>query len=284
MSEKATLYFVITKVIAPKCSFFNLILSVDNSKTILKSPRSRSNAYTIPYKIMKEVSILDNKGQIYNIEIIFYDKDQPVINGSVNINIKDFFKASSIELKQYDLNVPNIDNISVFVGVALVPIGEPFLSDFDIYGNSAKIVSKDDSNENQSTAQNSPVNDKLECEPEIVESESGKKHRRKKGTTDNECITFISQSGRSHKKHRIYSIPEHSPSFDQKVDDEEIIRSESGSPHRRKRGTKDTKAVTFISEGGHEHRKRRSRQSQTNEMENQQIENSSYETQNQNQA
>lgn len=266
MSEKTTLYFVITKVIAPKNSLFNLVLSVDNSKTILKSPKSRSNAYTIPYKIMKEVSILNDEDPVYNIEIIFNEQNHPTATGSVAIKPKSFLNANSIELKQYDLNVPNMDNVSVFAGVALIPIGEPFLPDFDIYGNSAKVLSKDDYGENQSISEISPTNSPTEKEAEIVESESGKKHRRKKGTTDNECITFISQSGRSHKKHRIYSIPEHSPSFDKKVDDEEIIRSESGSPHRRKRGTKDAKTVTFISEGGHEHRKRRIHQNQQNEI------------------
>lgn len=252
MSEKATLYFVVTKVIAPKNSIFNLIITVDNSKTIVKSPRSRSNAYTIPYKIMKEVSILPDKETKYFIEIIFFDNNQPIATGSACINPKNFLDVHNIELKQYDLNVPNMDDISVFVGVALIPIGKPFLTDYDIYGNSAKVVFLSDSTVNQSTSESNQANNPTQIEAKGVESESKNRYRRKKSTTDSESMSYSSQSSHSHKRHR-NSISYHS-SFDHKIE-EEIVKSESIIHSHRKQ---DEKSAIFISEGANKHRRRRS--------------------------
>lgn len=263
MAEKATLYFVVTKVIAPKNSRFHLLLFLNNIKIKLNSPKSRSLAYTIPYKIKKDVNISSVENSKFNIQINFYEGERIIANGSVDIYPKYFININAIEPKQYNLNVPNMNDIYVFVGMTIIPFGGICPSDYDIYGDSAKVISAEGLEENiQAVPIHPSSNSQTEAQTELVESESGKKHKRKKGTSDKECIMFESQSGNIHRRHHTHQYPTDQI---QSVGEEEIVQSESGNTHRRKKGTKDTKSVTFTSEEGHVHRKKRRHISQETE-------------------
>ena len=112
---------------------------------------------------------------------------------------------------------------------------------------------------------------------EIVESECGRKHRRKRGTMEANDGTFISDGGHVHKRrHRSQQAqptapvetapvetapapaptPAEPPANESVEVAEEIVESVSGRKRRRNRGTNDTNDGTFISDGGHTHKRR----------------------------
>lgn len=83
-----------------------------------------------------------------------FGNNQPTATVSIFINPKNFLNANSIEIKQYKFNIKNKNNISVFVCTALMPIVNPFLSNYVIYGKSVKRIFNNSLDDNHWTSEN----------------------------------------------------------------------------------------------------------------------------------
>ncbi|KAK8894606.1 hypothetical protein M9Y10_023043 [Tritrichomonas musculus] len=298
MTGKATLYFAVNKVTAPARSTIQLVLSVGDTKVTLSPPRStRGTNYNIPYKISREVTNSPEGSSSYRscvVQINFLDGEIVTSTGSVRIKPDEFINASKIELRDYPIPVADKENVSANIGISLIPDGGAAPSNYGEFEETAKIIATEqrqdqsDSSSHHSHHRSSqppveqPSSDQMEGAEDIVESESGKKHRRRKGTKDTKDGTFISDGGTVHKRrrHRTAQLtdqppsqseptpppadPPGEPSSDQMEGAEDIVESESGKKHRRKKGTKDTKDGTFISDGGTVHKRRRHRKPEEN--------------------
>lgn len=146
-----TLFFAVTKVTAPQGSTFHLVLSIGDLKVTLMSPKTSSKNFTIPYKISKEVTNSPEGSSSYRscvAQINFLDGESTTATGSVRIKPDDFINAPAIDIKEYDIPVPNIDKVSIFIGMSLKNDGAS-PSDCDNYTDSAKVISTK-SRQNQS--------------------------------------------------------------------------------------------------------------------------------------
>ena len=300
MTESSTLYFALQKAVIrlPQDQSLQIVLSIGESVITLHpgNPRRGGN-YNIPYKTSQEISQVNGHYRRVNIQFNILDGNSAVVaSGSIALSPRDFAGKEEIDFMQYEIPFTDYQlerPATIVAGLAMTSLGSPPPQNYDSLTNAAEVIStatRDQSSESGPRRRRSeqppppPPEPEQQEEAEYLESESGRRHRRKKGTKVEADGTFYDEQGRKHRRRRHTADPstvvaqepentssmlENSPSHPQieeqpqpqggnQIEEEaEYLESESGRRHRRKKGTKVEADGTFYDEQGRKHRRRR---------------------------